>query len=152
MRGRIFFRFQSTTTILKEEKSSLLLPKTRRNIRKKTPSSSSLPSSSILKKNHLINTLQPIIANVSCSPVITVCGIGGAGGNAINNMIASQLEGVEFVVANTDTQALSRSMAPKKVILGQELTRGLGAGSKPELGKMIINARGLRNIIETLKK
>jgi cell division protein FtsZ len=68
-------------------------------------------------------------------PWITVMGLGGAGSNAVNNMIASQLDGVEFIVANTDCQALGRSLAPHKVTLGQEITRGLGAGSKPELGR-----------------
>lgn len=62
-------------------------------------------------------------------------GLGGAGSNAVNNMIASQLEGVEFIVANTDSQALGRSLAPHKITLGKNITKGLGAGSKPELGK-----------------
>ncbi|KAE8966882.1 Cell division protein [Phytophthora fragariae] len=68
-------------------------------------------------------------------PWITVMGLGGAGSNAVNNMIASQLEGVEFIVANTDCQALGRSLAPHKITLGKDITKGLGAGSKPELGK-----------------
>lgn len=63
-------------------------------------------------------------------------GLGGAGSNAVNNMIASQLEGVEFIVANTDCQALGRSLAPRKITLGHEITKGLGAGSKPQLGKL----------------
>lgn len=69
-------------------------------------------------------------------PLITVIGLGGAGNNAVNNMIASQLEGVEFIVANTDCQALGRSLAPRKITLGKEITKGLGAGSKPQLGKL----------------
>ncbi|EQC33966.1 cell division protein FtsZ [Saprolegnia diclina VS20] len=68
-------------------------------------------------------------------PVITVVGVGGAGSNAVNNMISSQLEGVEFVVANTDCQALARSLARRQVTLGKDITKGLGAGSKPNLGK-----------------
>ncbi|ETW07315.1 cell division protein FtsZ [Aphanomyces invadans] len=68
-------------------------------------------------------------------PVITVIGVGGAGSNAVNSMITSQLEGVDFVVANTDCQALVRSLTPRKITLGKELTKGLGAGSKPSLGK-----------------
>jgi cell division protein FtsZ len=68
-------------------------------------------------------------------PLITVIGLGGAGSNAVNNMIASQLEGVEFIVANTDCQALGRSLAPHKITMGKEITKGLGAGSKPQLGK-----------------
>ena len=68
-------------------------------------------------------------------PKITVIGVGGAGGNAIANMIASEIEGVEFVVANTDAQALSSSPAEKRIQLGTEITKGLGAGAKPEVGK-----------------
>ncbi|RHZ19838.1 hypothetical protein DYB37_012152 [Aphanomyces astaci] len=67
-------------------------------------------------------------------PVITVIGVGGAGSNAVNSMITSQLEGVDFVVANTDCQALARSLTPRQITLGKELTKGLGAGSKPSLG------------------
>jgi len=67
-------------------------------------------------------------------PKIVVFGIGGAGGNAINNMIASKLEGVEFVAANTDKQALDLSMAENKLQLGKDITMGLGAGTVPEVG------------------
>lgn len=67
-------------------------------------------------------------------PVIKVIGVGGAGGNAINNMIASGLEGVDYVVANTDAQALQMSAAPRRIQLGVKLTEGLGAGSRPEIG------------------
>jgi len=65
---------------------------------------------------------------------IKVLGIGGGGGNAINNMISSGLDGVEFIAANTDFQALERSLAPIKIQLGQNLTKGLGAGGNPETG------------------
>ncbi len=68
-------------------------------------------------------------------PKITVFGIGGAGGNAVNNMIRSKLEGVEFVVANTDSQSLSNSLAETKIQLGLNMTQGLGAGSRPDVGK-----------------
>jgi cell division protein FtsZ len=67
-------------------------------------------------------------------PRITVFGVGGAGGNAVNNMIDKNLEGVEFVVANTDAQALQQSRAPNKVQLGVKVTEGLGAGAKPAIG------------------
>ena len=69
------------------------------------------------------------------TPKITVIGVGGAGGNAVNNMIESNLEGVEFVVANTDGQALANSTAKRKIQLGINITQGLGAGSVPEIGK-----------------
>jgi len=60
-------------------------------------------------------------------PRITVLGVGGAGGNAVNNMIASKLEGVEFVIANTDAQALAQSKAERRIQLGAKTTEGLGA-------------------------
>ena len=68
-------------------------------------------------------------------PRITVLGVGGAGGNAVNNMINAKLEGVNFVVANTDAQALTQSKADIKIQLGAKLTEGLGAGAKPEVGR-----------------
>jgi cell division protein FtsZ len=68
-------------------------------------------------------------------PRLTVMGVGGAGCNAINNMIASGLTGVDFIVANTDAQALSSSSAEHRIQLGATLTEGLGAGSKPEVGE-----------------
>ena len=68
-------------------------------------------------------------------PRITVVGIGGAGGNAIANMIESEIEGVDFICANTDAQALSMSKADSKIQLGPEITGGLGAGARPEVGK-----------------
>lgn len=68
-------------------------------------------------------------------PRITVVGCGGAGGNAVNNMISKQLEGVEFVVANTDAQALAQSLADRRVQLGRAITHGLGAGSRPDMGR-----------------
>ena len=67
-------------------------------------------------------------------PRITVFGVGGAGGNAVNNMIASGLRGVEFVVANTDAQALLSSSAERRIQMGAHVTEGLGAGSKPDIG------------------
>ncbi|MEM1197213.1 MAG: cell division protein FtsZ [Pseudomonadota bacterium] len=68
-------------------------------------------------------------------PRITVIGIGGAGGNAIANMMGSEIEGVEFIVANTDAQALSSSPTENRIQLGPEITNGLGAGARPEVGK-----------------
>ena len=68
-------------------------------------------------------------------PKITVVGVGGAGGNAVNNMIKQNLEGVEFIVCNTDAQALSQSLCQRRIQLGQNLTAGLGAGSRPDVGR-----------------
>ncbi|MCB5410200.1 cell division protein FtsZ [Pseudogemmobacter faecipullorum] len=67
-------------------------------------------------------------------PRITVFGVGGAGGNAVNNMIAKQLEGCEFVVANTDAQALQQSLAHSRIQIGLKVTEGLGAGARPSVG------------------
>ena len=68
-------------------------------------------------------------------PRITVIGVGGAGCNAVNNMISSHLEGVEFVVSNTDAQSLANSQAQMRVQLGANVTQGLGAGARPEIGR-----------------
>jgi cell division protein FtsZ len=68
-------------------------------------------------------------------PRIMVCGVGGAGGNAVNNMIVSGLSGVDFIVSNTDAQALTSSRAERIIQMGLQVTEGLGAGSKPEVGK-----------------
>ena len=69
------------------------------------------------------------------APRITVIGVGGAGGNAVNNMIRAGLTGVDFLVANTDAQALSFSETEKRIQLGLKITQGLGAGARPEIGR-----------------
>src|SRR4051812_27907326 len=68
-------------------------------------------------------------------PRISVIGVGGAGGNAVANMIANDVQGVDFIVANTDAQALNASPADQRIQLGLRITQGLGAGSRPEIGK-----------------
>ncbi len=68
-------------------------------------------------------------------PRITVFGVGGAGGNGVNNMIESGLQGVDFVVANTDAQSLSQSLADRRIQMGAAITQGLGAGSRPQVGE-----------------
>ena len=80
-----------------------------------------------------INLQAPHIRELK--PRITVFGIGGGGGNAVNNMIEAGLQGVEFVVANTDAQALSLSRAERRIQMGLQATQGLGAGSQPEIGR-----------------
>src|SRR5690554_2291227 len=80
-----------------------------------------------------INLKMPEAMN-ELKPRITVFGVGGAGGNAVNNMIQAGLEGVEFVVANTDAQALAMSSADKRIQMGTAITEGLGAGSQPKIG------------------
>ena len=73
--------------------------------------------------------------NIGNGARIKVIGVGGGGCNAVNTMIRSGLEGVEYVVANTDAQALNASMAPTKIQLGADITKGLGAGANPEIGR-----------------
>ena len=80
-----------------------------------------------------INLQLPKVTDLK--PRIVVVGVGGAGGNAVNNMIASGLGGVEYIVANTDAQALAVSNAERRIQLGINVTEGLGAGSKPEIGE-----------------
>ncbi|TCZ63170.1 cell division protein FtsZ [Roseicella aquatilis] len=82
-----------------------------------------------------LNLTLPVAQHTDFSPRITVIGVGGGGTNAVNNMIAMGLEGVEFVVANTDAQSLIHSKAERRVQLGPHLTQGLGAGAKPEIGR-----------------
>jgi cell division protein FtsZ len=84
--------------------------------------------------------------SVLLQPKIVVFGVGGAGGNAINNMIRSNLQGPTFIAANTDAQALEHSSADVKIQLGATVTRGLGAGASPEVGK-----KAAEESIETIK-
>jgi cell division protein FtsZ len=83
------------------------------------------------------------------SAKIKVIGVGGAGGNAINNMIASNLKGVKFIAANTDSQALEISRAPVKIQMGEKLTEGLGAGANPQIGRdaALESEEALRNAL-----
>ena len=80
-----------------------------------------------------INIGPPVVDELK--PKIAVIGVGGAGGNAIANMINARVEGVDFIVANTDAQALNASPAEYRIQLGPEITQGLGAGSRPEVGR-----------------
>jgi len=80
-----------------------------------------------------INLNAPLMTELK--PRIVVIGVGGAGGNAVNNMISSGLEGVEFIVANTDSQALAQSTADRRIQLGAAITQGLGCGARPDVGR-----------------
>jgi cell division protein FtsZ len=82
-----------------------------------------------------LNLTIPTSQHTDFSPRITVVGVGGGGTNAVNNMITMGLDGVEFLVANTDSQSLFHSRAERRVQLGPHLTQGLGAGAKPEIGR-----------------
>lgn len=83
--------------------------------------------------------MQQLVYDVVEAPtspaVIKVIGVGGGGGNAINNMVANAVKGVELISANTDAQALQNNLAPKRIQLGSKLTKGLGAGANPEIGR-----------------
>ncbi len=83
-------------------------------------------------------------------PRITVLGVGGGGGNAVNNMIQSELAGVDFVVANTDAQALAQARTDSRIQMGVTITQGLGAGSRPDIGRAAAE-EALEEIIERLK-
>ncbi len=83
----------------------------------------------------VLNLTIPQTNHTDFSPRITVIGVGGGGTNAVDNMIAANLQGVEFVVANTDAQQLMHSRADRRIQLGPHITQGLGAGAKPEIGK-----------------
>jgi cell division protein FtsZ len=82
-----------------------------------------------------LNLTIPKQAHTDFTPRITVIGVGGGGTNAVDNMIAMNLQGVEFVVANTDAQQLLHSRADRRIQLGPHITQGLGAGAKPEIGR-----------------
>ena len=82
---------------------------------------------------------------------IKVVGVGGGGGNVINRMIEAGLRGVEFITVNTDRQALGLSKANKKIQIGEKLTRGLGAGANPEIGKCSAEESKAEVIAEALK-
>ena len=99
---------------------------------KETPSRHEAEQREYRQITMTLNLCMPEAADLK--PKILVLGVGGAGGNAINNMISKNLEGVEFVVANTDAQALQHSMTSHKIQLGANLTNGLGAGARPEIG------------------
>ena len=77
---------------------------------------------------------------------IKVIGVGGGGNNAVNRMIAKNIQGVDFVTVNTDRQALGRSNAPHQIVIGEKITKGFGAGAKPEIG-----ARAAEESIDELK-
>ena len=88
------------------------------------------------------------------SNVMKVMGIGGGGSNAVNYMYKQGIKGVDFVVCNTDSQALEESPVPNKIQLGVNLTEGLGAGANPEIGKLaaLESYEELKNLLETQTK
>lgn len=99
-----------------------------------------------MPKTNLVND------ELELRPRISVIGVGGAGGNAVNNMIRAKLEGVEFLIANTDAQALTQSLVPKerRIQLGLHVTQGLGAGSKPDVGRASAE-ESIEEVLEIIK-
>lgn len=95
-------------------------------------------------------SIPPIHHTPELRPRISVIGCGGAGGNAVNNMIRAHLEGVEFIVANTDAQALAQSSCDRRIQLGTTVTQGLGAGSRPDIGR-IAAEEALEDIIQEIR-
>ena len=85
----------------------------------------------MVKKKNIKEVMPPIETFAS----IKVVGIGGSGGSAVNRMVSSKIRGVDFIAVNTDAQALSQSQTDSRVQLGATITQGLGAGSKPEVGR-----------------
>ncbi len=94
-----------------------------------------MPSQTGRKGVVLMDLVYDVVDSAASPAVIKVIGIGGGGCNAINNMIKNTIQGVEFISANTDAQALSKNNAPKRIQLGTNLTKGLGAGANPEVGR-----------------
>ena len=90
----------------------------------------------VIKESELTIGLATPPPKVLLTPNLGVIGVGGAGGNAVNNMVASHLTGCAFFVANTDAQALSKSLVADRIQLGEKTTQGLGAGSDPEKGRL----------------
>ena len=93
-----------------------------------------LVSRKFLEENKML--FEPSTDNLILNPIIKVVGVGGGGGNAVKHMIEQNISGVDFVCANTDVQALKRSNASVLLQLGEELTKGLGAGADPEIGRL----------------
>ena len=89
------------------------------------------------------NKSMEIMPEITPIASIKVLGLGGGGGNAINRMIKANLKGMDFVASNTDAQALYHNDAATKINIGKATTRGLGAGSNPDLGKQAAEERGL---------
>lgn len=94
--------------------------------------------------------IEPIIDETTADAVIKVIGVGGGGGNALNHMVQDEFKGVEFFSVNTDAQALRKSLAQQTIQIGAEITKGLGAGAKPEIGRQAAeeDREALRSMLE----
>lgn len=118
---------ESTPKINNEGDDALQLHKATAIASKETPIINEEPAFTVTKAE--------AVPDMELKPKITVIGVGGAGGNAVNNMIRLQLLGVDFVVGNTDVQSLGQSLTKRRIKLGMNITQGLGAGSRPEVGR-----------------
>ena len=86
-------------------------------------------------------------SNISNDQIIKVIGVGGAGNNAVNRMVEAGIQGVDFITVNTDIKALEKSLAPDKIVIGEKVTRGRGAGANPEVG-----AKACEENLDDIKK
>ena len=86
-------------------------------------------------------------SNISNDQIIKVIGVGGAGNNAVNRMVEAGIQGVDFIAVNTDIKALEKSLAPDKIVIGEKVTRGRGAGANPEVG-----AKAAEENLDDIKK
>ena len=86
-------------------------------------------------------------SNISNDQIIKVIGVGGAGNNAVNRMVEAGIQGVDFITVNTDIKALEKSLAPDKIVIGEKVTKGRGAGANPEVG-----AKAAEENIDDIKK
>lgn len=86
-------------------------------------------------------------SNISNDQIIKVIGVGGAGNNAVNRMVEAGIQGVDFITVNTDIKALEKSLAPDKIVIGEKVTRGRGAGANPEIG-----AKAAEENLDDIKK
>jgi cell division protein FtsZ len=134
-------RYQSTLTDEQREKATAFLKKKPEQTVKETPEAVIPEAKSIEFNETLIKPEEPkdhIDKDLlhKFAPKIMVVGVGGAGGNALNNMVSKQLKGVDFAALNTDAQHLATNKATNKVQLGAELTQGLGCGANPDAGRM----------------
>ena len=90
-------------------------------------------------------------SNISNDQIIKVIGVGGAGNNAVNRMVEAGIQGVDFITVNTDIKALEKSLAPDKIVIGEKVTRGRGAGANPEIGAKAAEEIGMEPVLRPVQ-